>query len=151
MNKLKNIGKVYVASPLNAPTKKEISHNMKKAKEYCYLIEKLSDGKAWAIHAHLPNLLDDNNEEEREIALRWGIELLGYSDTLIVCGTKITKGMENEIKEARKQNKNIYYFYRNVSRFHILNVISSKIFKFRISIEEELNEKGGDIPCINFE
>ena len=60
--------------------------------------------KAVAPHIYLPEMLDDNVPEERELALEFGLKLLKLCDKLIICGDVISNGMRNEIAFARKNN-----------------------------------------------
>lgn len=61
-------------------------------------------------HLYLPQILDDDKPEEREQALRVGLELLNGCDVLIV-GTRygISKGMQGEIERANKLGMLIHY------------------------------------------
>ena len=95
--------KVYVCSPLRADTKKGMEENRLRAIEYCKMAEAIignPDVKAVAPHAYLPLLLDDNDSQERELALRFGKELLALCEAMFVCGEVISDGMKGEITVA---------------------------------------------------
>lgn len=86
--------KVYIASPLSAPTKTEIRHNMDQCRKYIKQVERwFPDTRAVALHHMLPEILDDSIPEEREMALRWGRELIATCDAVCVCGNVLSDGM----------------------------------------------------------
>jgi len=96
----KKYKKIYVCSPLSAPSWLEIHNNMENARHYVGAVSRIFKCRALATHAYLPLLLDDNNPEERAIALDMGLRILGICDALIVCGKRISHGMAGEIRKA---------------------------------------------------
>ena len=58
--------------------------------------------RAVAPHAYLPYLLDDSNPEERALALSFAASLLALCDRLVIYGDRISSGMKEEIRRARK-------------------------------------------------
>lgn len=48
----------------------------------------------------LPAFLDDHTPEERELALHFGLKFLEGCDALVICGNRISRGMEGEIIHA---------------------------------------------------
>ena len=92
---------VYICSPLSAPTERQIRENMKKASEYAELVVRQFHCRAIAPHSFLPAYLDDRIPEERELCLAFGISVLKLCRAVIVCGDRISKGMEGEIRAAR--------------------------------------------------
>lgn len=92
--------KIYVCSPLSAPSWLEMNNNMEAARHYVGMVSRLFGCRALATHAYLPLLLDDNVSEERAIALEMGLRLLATCDALIICGKRITAGMSGEITKA---------------------------------------------------
>lgn len=120
-----NIG--YVASPLNAPTKKEIKKNMAKARKYEAVLNLLSGSRNRAIQGYVPALLDDNIPEEREMGLNMGLELLDKSDAIILCGNKLTNGMYTELKKSITKNKKIFVLKGNPSRYKLVNIFLIKV------------------------
>ena len=115
LNELKNMEKVlsgqfetahekrlwaYICSPLRAETHKERMTNMQNARMYMYYAHEKMDMVARAPHAYLPMLLYDKNPSERELALRFGLELVEMSDVLLVCGNRLSDGMKGEIFHA---------------------------------------------------
>lgn len=103
--------KIYVCSPLNAPTQKGIRENMLKAREYIRIIEDSFPGvKCYAPHAWLPEMLDDNDTADRKLALDFGIQMLRKCEALFICGNRISDGMANEIKLANNWGISVYTF-----------------------------------------
>lgn len=91
---------VYICSPLSAPTKEGIRQNMEKAAGYARLVSGIFGCRAIAPHSFLPEYLDDDIPEEREIGLAFGLSVLKLSKAVIVCGNRISSGMRGEIKMA---------------------------------------------------
>ncbi|MCM1305295.1 MAG: nucleoside 2-deoxyribosyltransferase [Lachnospiraceae bacterium] len=91
---------VYICSPLSAPTKEGIRQNMEKAADYARLVSNIFGCRAIAPHSFLPEYLDDDIPEEREIGLAFGLSLLRLSKAVIVCGDRISSGMRGEIRTA---------------------------------------------------
>lgn len=95
---------VYICSPLSAPTKEGIRQNMEKAAYYAGLVSGVTGCRAIAPHSFLPEYLDDNIPAEREVALAFGLSVLRLSKAIIVCGSRISSGMQGEIKMAGELN-----------------------------------------------
>lgn len=114
--------KAYICSPLSAPDSKGVSHNMDMARFYMERMQFLYHCRTFASHAHLPLMLDDSIPEERETALRIGKELMALCDVLIICGRRISSGMEGEIKEAFAGGMEVYWYDSNRKPFEILQM-----------------------------
>ena len=99
---------VYICSPLSAPTEQQMRANMKKASEYAKLVVRQFHCRAIAPHSFLPAYLDDRIPEEREICLAFGIFVLKLCRAVIVCGNRISSGMEGEIRTARECSIPVY-------------------------------------------
>lgn len=97
---MKEFKKVYICSPLLAPTRKGIDENMAKAREYMEIVSAMLNCKAVAPHAFLPLFLDDRDPVERKLGLEFGLRYLATCNALIVCGDRITEGMSDEIAKA---------------------------------------------------
>ena len=69
---------------------------------------------ARAPHAYLPLLLSDDIPDERNLALRFGSELLERSHVLLVCGDRMSPGMRAEIVQATALRKKILVFDRGL-------------------------------------
>lgn len=92
--------RAYICSPLNAPHENEILENIRNAKAYAYYADSEMNLLARAPHAFIPHLLCDNIPSERALALQFGLKLLEMCDVLLVCGTRVSRGMESEIVTA---------------------------------------------------
>ena len=109
---VKENSRIYVCSPLSANTKGGIQLNMLSARDKCNYLNgmfKDTNVKVWASHSYLPMFLNDNVLPERELAIKFGMELLSISDILYVFGDKISSGMKNEIMYAISNNIPIVY------------------------------------------
>ena len=96
---------VYIASPYAGETEDNIS----RAKEYCrFAIRK--GVIPLAPHLHYPQFMDDDDEDQRILGLRFAIALLCRCDELWVFGEKISAGMAKEIEKAEKRGMRIRRF-----------------------------------------
>jgi hypothetical protein len=102
--------RVYICSPCRAETPVEVAKNMKAARTYMLYSYLYFLGIPKAPHAYLPILLSDSIEDEREIALEFGIRLIECCDQVLVCGGKITDGMYREILKAVELNIPVQVF-----------------------------------------
>lgn len=100
---------LYICSPLSAPTQAEIEKNMKKATMYCEMVSTLMNVRAIAPHAFLPAYFNDNNPAERKICLDFGLNILSISKGIVICGSRISSGMEAEIEYAVSNNIPLYF------------------------------------------
>lgn len=62
-----------------------------------------------APHLLFPQFMNDENPEERKLALDMNMVILERCDEVWVFGYKITEGMEQEIKQAKKLGKVIRF------------------------------------------
>ena len=92
--------KLYVCSPLSAPSPEGIEANMRKARQYMRETAACYGCRAIAPHAYLPRLLNDRIPAERALALSFGRSLLAACDGVVLCGNTISKGMAQEIAYA---------------------------------------------------
>ena len=102
---LKERPKVYIVSRYAG----DVENNVKAAIRYCrFAINK----KKMPIAAHLlyPQIVDDNDPNEREIGTMYGLALLALCDEVWCFGKTLSAGMEQEIKEAKRLGKPIKYF-----------------------------------------
>lgn len=102
---LKERPKVYIVSRYAG----DVENNVKNAIHYCrFAIDK----KMMPIAAHLlyPQIVDDNNPDEREIGTMYGLALLALCDEVWCFGEEHSAGMEQELKEAKRLGKPIKYF-----------------------------------------
>ena len=89
---------VYIASPYAG----DVESNVKFAKAACCLA--MEEGNT-PVAAHLlyPQMLDDTVPEQRELGIQMGLKLLGACSELWLCGSRISSGMQEELKEAWRQ------------------------------------------------
>ena len=88
---------IYIASPFAWDTEANIAF----AKKACrYAIHQ--GHTPIAVHLLYPQMLDDNNPEERETGLQLGHRILEVCDELWCCGSRISSGMAREITEAQR-------------------------------------------------
>lgn len=92
--------RAYICSPLSAKADEEFVENMHRARAYMHYAAKEMGLAARAPHAYLPMLLCDRIPNERALALQFGLRLLEESDILLVCGDRISLGMQGEILHA---------------------------------------------------
>ena len=96
---------VYIASPYAGETEDNIS----RAKGYCRFA--VSKGVIpLAPHLLYPQFMDDDDEDQRILGLRFAIALLCRCDELWVFGEKISAGMAKEIEKAEKRGMRIRRF-----------------------------------------
>ena len=100
----KNRRKIYVASRYAG----DVDANVKAAIGYCRLV---IDKGYMPVASHLlyPQILNDNDPEERELWLLFGLSLLAVCDEVWVFGT-VSPGVAQEIEEAKRLKKQIRYF-----------------------------------------
>lgn len=62
-----------------------------------------------AVHLLYPQILDDQDPAERATGLELGLNILRHCAAVWVCGTRISSGMEGEIREAKQLGIPIQY------------------------------------------
>lgn len=102
--------RAYICSPLSSETEDEIRRNMLRARQFMKQIADIYGYRTYAPHAYLPELLDDTYREERALALSFDMKLLEICEIIIVCGTRISRGMQMEIEQAFRLNKEVYHW-----------------------------------------
>lgn len=100
---------VYICSPLGAETPEGVRRNMLMAREHMKSVSEIYNCRAIAPHGILPEYLDDNNPEERELGLKFGLDLLKVCKLMVVCGGVISEGMKREIETAKELGIDIIY------------------------------------------
>lgn len=96
---------VFICSPFAG----DVERNIRKAQGYC----RFAVGKnriPFAPHLLFPQFLDDDDKEQRELGLFFGMVFMSKCHELWTFGSNITKGMEVEIEKARERNMHIRYF-----------------------------------------
>lgn len=96
---------IYIASPFAGDTE----HNTMRARGYC----RFAVGKGCiplAPHLLYPQFIDDADETQRELGLRFALILLGKCDELWCFGGKVSAGMAAKIAKAKRRGMPIRYF-----------------------------------------
>lgn len=100
----KNRRKIYVASRYSG----DVDANVAAAIRYC---RHVIDAGHMPIASHLlyPRILNDDNPNERELGLLFGLSLLRLCDEAWVFGA-VSPGVAREIEEAERLKKRLRYF-----------------------------------------
>ena len=100
----KNRRKIYVASKYAG----DVEKNTAFAVNCC---RRVIDEGCMPIASHLlyPQMLDDNNPDEREMGLMFGLALLAVCDEVWVFG-EISAVVAREVAEAKRLKKRVRYF-----------------------------------------
>lgn len=100
----KNRRKIYVASKYAG----DVEKNTAFAVNCC---RRVIDEGCMPIASHLlyPQMLDDNNPDEREMGLMFGLALLAVCDEIWVFG-EVSARVAREVAEAKRLKKRIRYF-----------------------------------------
>ena len=105
--------RVYIASPFKGDTER----NVQNALRYCrFAVEQ--GYFPLAPHCYLPLFMDDDDPAERELALSFGLRLLNGCKELWVFGDRISEGMKQEIKAAKKWHIHIRQFTENLKEVY---------------------------------
>ncbi len=103
---------VYICSPFSG----DVEDNTERTKQFCRFA--LEQGQIpLAPQLMFPQFMDDENPEERELALFMDIVLLGKCSEMWVFGDIISTGMQAELDVAKKRKQKIRHFnseYREV-------------------------------------
>lgn len=126
--------RAYICSPLRSECESEVLLNIRAARAYMYYAAVRLGCLSRAPHAYLPMLLCDADRTERGIALEFGLNLLGRSDIVLVCGDRISEGMAGEIVRAAVSGLEIQVFHDK------LHPVVRKI----------VEESGGDLQRVVF-
>ena len=104
-NTVKERPLVYIASRYAG----DVEANRAKAIEYCrYAIKR--QRIPVASHLLYPQILDDNDPEQRRLGMIFGLKLLAVCSEVWVFGTEYSHGMQAEIDEAKRLGIRIRYF-----------------------------------------
>jgi len=101
----KNRRKIYVASRYAG----DVDANISAAITYC---RRVIDEGYMPVASHLlyPQILNDNDPNERDLGLLFGLALLRMCDEVWVFGSRISAGMQAEIRRAKWKNYRLRYF-----------------------------------------
>jgi len=100
---------VYICSPYAG----DIEANVEKARRYCRIASERGYIPV-AVHLLFPRFLNDSDPEERELGLFFGNALMSKCAEVWVCGERISPGMDEEIKRARRKGYRLRYFDNNM-------------------------------------
>lgn len=100
--------KIYLCSALRASTPEGIHLNILRAQAGAAALKLKYGCPVVAPHAYLPSLLDETKEDERRMALDFGLRLLDCCDALAICSQPLTAGMIGEIAHAAENNLTIF-------------------------------------------
>lgn len=90
---------VYIACPLAASTEEQVDANIAFAK--LAALKAMNQGLApFVPHLMYPAILDDNDPDERAAGIRMDEEILSRCDLLWVCGTCLSRGVQEEMAFA---------------------------------------------------
>ncbi|NCB78292.1 MAG: hypothetical protein EOM03_03085 [Clostridia bacterium] len=96
---------VYICSPYSG----DVERNVAAARRYCRFA--VDQGYIpIAPHLLFPQFLDDNRPDERELGLFFGNALMSKCAEVWVFGSRISAGMEAEIKRAKWKDYRLRYF-----------------------------------------
>lgn len=96
---------VYICSPYSG----NVEENIKKARSFCrFALEQ--NCIPIAPHLLFPQFMDDEDIEERELAMFMDIVLMGKCSEVWVLGSTISSGMLREIEVAKKRRQIVRYF-----------------------------------------
>lgn len=95
---------VYICAPFSG----DIEGNKKKAAEFAHYAYKLGC-IPMTPHLLFP-FMNDESKEERALALRMDIILMGKCQEVWVLSERITEGMATEIDKATRRHQTIRYF-----------------------------------------
>ncbi len=96
---------VYVCSPFSG----DVVTNVANARRYCrFAVD--SGYIPIAVHLLYPRFMNDDDPEERELALFFGTAVMSKCSEVWVFGDRISSGMASEITRAKWKNYRIRYF-----------------------------------------
>lgn len=100
---------VYICSPFSG----DVEGNVAAARRY----SRFAVDKGYipiAPHLLFPQFLDDNDPVERELGLFFGNAIMSKCAEVWVFGSRISSGMEAEIKRAKWKNYRLRFFTENL-------------------------------------
>ena len=105
IEKEKRLKLIYVCSPFAG----DVEYNTNRARGYSRFV--VSKGFIpLAPHLLFPQFLDEEDREEREMGLTYGLYLLKKCNSIWVFGSRFSKGMRQEIDLAKRYGIPIKYF-----------------------------------------
>lgn len=129
--------RAYICSPLSDSRREQEKHNMEMAQFYMERMAALYHCRTFASHAYLPLMLDDKILEERKLALSIGKQLLDFYNILIICGRRISSGMEEEIHYAYDTGKEVYWYDGEKKPFELERIYSWKEIEHALQVQKK--------------
>lgn len=114
--------KVFICSPLipigatAEERTRELAHNRRIAEVACKCAVRLGY-MPLAPHLFFPLFLSDNDPEEREAGIRFGLEWLKECDEIWVIGQRVSDGMKREIVTAVERGIPVIQFVFHMAPF----------------------------------
>jgi hypothetical protein len=100
----------FISSPYSALTARQRKKHIKYAREMMYEVIYCTDNLPIVPHLLYPQVLDDNNANQRIKGLNLCKHWIEKADVIYVCCKYgVSKGMEKEIEYAKFLNKEIIY------------------------------------------
>lgn len=112
--------KVFICSPLRPigateeERTRELAHNCRIAEVACKCAVRLGY-MPLAPHLFFPLFLSDNDPEEREAGIRFGLEWLKECDEIWVIGQRVSEGMKREIVAAVERGIPVIQFIIHIT------------------------------------
>ncbi len=105
--------KIFVCSPFRGNQFCSEEQNINNAIKYSRFV--ISQGNMPLVpHLLYPRMLNDNIENERNLGIKFGLELINICDAVYVFGKTISEGMQHEIIYAQKIGKKILHVNLNL-------------------------------------
>lgn len=107
---------IFICSPYRG----DVKRNREIARKLCKRV--ILDGNApYAPHLYLTDVLDDNDEYQRDLGLRCGLQFLSSCDELLVYHHNgISDGMKDEISFCKLVSKKINYVIEPIKSERLL-------------------------------
>lgn len=128
--------KAYICSPLRADTQQEFLQNIHAARAYMFYVRQRLGFQGRAPHAYLPLVLCDFDPKEREMALKFWLELLEQSKVMLVCGNRISHGMVGEIVQAAALGKKIMVYDETLCQKARKIVVSNRGHQTLVTLDQ---------------
>lgn len=102
---------MYICSPYGG----DVDYNVAKAQHYCRFAT-MKGSVPIAPHIYFTQFLDDSVQEERELGVQRGLELLKSCEEVWVFGDRVSQGMKAEIISADLLGIPVLFFSEKCER-----------------------------------
>ncbi|MFD0942913.1 DUF7768 domain-containing protein [Savagea faecisuis] len=104
---------VYICSPYRG----DVETNVGRARTYSrFAVYK--GAIPIAPHLLFPQFMDDDNVQERELAMKMNLILLDRCEEIWIFGDTLSQGMARELSRAKRKNKTIRNFTTDMEEIH---------------------------------